>query len=288
MTWRIVVISKVSKLDLKLNHLVIRSEETKRVHLSEIAVLIVENTAVSLTAALLCELSKRKIKVIFCDEKRNPYGEICSYHGSHDSTEKLRLQIAWDRDVAGDIWADIVRDKISKQAALLDEKGRYEQAAHIRSFADQVQHSDSTNREGHAAKVYFNGLFGPGFSRSGNDPLNSCLNYGYTVLLSAFNREITSEGYFTQLGIFHDNMFNPFNLGSDLMEPFRPLVDRCVFEMEPKEIGTKEKRILTDVLNSEVNIDGKNNYLLNAIRVYCRSFFEAVNGKDPSLVRFCR
>jgi CRISPR-associated endonuclease Cas1 subtype II len=286
MTWRIVVISSTCKLDLKVNHLVIRGEELKRIHLSEIALLMIENTAVSLTAALLCELSKRKIKVVFCDEKRNPYGELFPYYGSHDSVDKLRSQIGWDNDIKGIVWSEIVKDKISKQAGLLNERGRYERADLLESYIPDVRLFDETNREGHAAKVYFNALFGNDFSRKDECPINARLNYGYTVLLSAFNREISAAGYFTQIGLFHDNVYNPFNLGSDLMEPFRPIVDRCVLDMGQDDMGPEDKRKLIDILNGEVTIDDKNNYLINAIHIYCKGVFDAMNERDATKLRF--
>jgi len=286
MTWRIVSICKTCKLDLKLNYMVIRDEELRRIHLSEIAVLIIENTAVSITAALLCELSNRKVKIIFCDEKRNPYGEIVSHHGSHDSTDKLRNQISWDKDIRGIVWKEIVMKKIYMQYRLLEKFGHSEQASLLKSYIENVEPNDSTNREGHAAKVYFNALFGMNFSRRVDSPINSCLNYGYAILLSAFNREISISGYFTQLGIFHDNMFNPFNLGSDLMEPFRPIIDECVIDMSPVDIGPEEKMRLVDLLNKKVIINNKENYLINAIRIYCNSIFDAINNLDINLLRF--
>ena len=287
MTWRIVVISSTCKLDLKLNYLVIRGEDIKRVHLSEVAVLIIENTAISLTAALLSELVKRKIKVIFCDDRRNPQCELLPYYGSMDSTDKVRKQISWEKEITEAVWTEIVKNKIWKQSVVLEKFELSEQAAMLRSYIGQTKINDVSNREGHAAKVYFNALFGMEFTRwQSDDPINSCLNYGYTVLLSAFNREISIAGYITQLGIFHDNMFNPFNLGSDLMEPFRPLVDICVKEMDPKSLGTEEKRNLIDVLNKEVIVDGKNQYVINAIRIYCNSIFDAIEERDVRKLRF--
>ena len=287
MTWRIVVISSTCKLDLKLNHLVIRGEEIRRIHLSEIAVLMIENTAISLTAALLSELVKRKIKVIFCDDRRNPQCELLPYYGSVDSTDKVRKQISWDKDIKEIVWTEIVKDKIHKQSLVLEKFGQYERATLLRSYIDQIKPNDVSNREGHAAKVYFNALFGMDFTRGHDgDPINSCLNYGYTLLLSAFNREISIAGYMTQFGIFHDNIFNPFNLGSDFMEPFRPLVDICVKEMDPMFLGTEEKRKLTDVLNREVLVDGRNNYVINAIRIYCNSVFDAIEEKNVGKLRF--
>ncbi|HCA22151.1 MAG TPA: CRISPR-associated protein, partial [Lachnospiraceae bacterium] len=85
MSWRSVVISQNAKLDYQIGYLVVRGAETVKIHIDEIGILIIESTAVSLTAYLLSELTKKKIKVIFCDEKRNPSSELVSYYGSHDT-----------------------------------------------------------------------------------------------------------------------------------------------------------------------------------------------------------
>lgn len=95
MSWRIVVISKRAKLDLQLGKMVVRSDEVTKIVLSEISTIMIESTAVSMTASLIAELAKRKIKVIFCDEKRNPSCELVNYYGSHDTSNKVRKQIIW-------------------------------------------------------------------------------------------------------------------------------------------------------------------------------------------------
>lgn len=99
MSWRTVVISNTAKLDYQMGYMVVRKNELTKIHLSEIEMLIIESTSVSLTAALLSELTKKKIKVIFCDEKRNPSSELIGYYGSHDTSSKVRKQIAWTEDV---------------------------------------------------------------------------------------------------------------------------------------------------------------------------------------------
>ena len=152
----------------------------------------------------------------------------------------------------------------------------------------EMQPGDVTNREGHAAKVYFNALLGKDFSRTQDIPFNAALNYGYSILLSVINREIVANGYLTQLGFFHDNMFNSFNLGSDLMEPFRYFVDRKVYDMQPEKFEHEEKMEVLNILNQEVQMDGKKQFLSNAMKLYCRSIFDAVNERDISLVRFCQ
>ena len=110
----------------------------------------------------------------------------------------------------------------------------------------------------------------------------------YSIILTAFTREIVANGYITQLGLFHDNMFNQFNLASDLMEPFRVLIDQKVLRMKLMDFEQEEKMQLVNVLNQEVLIDGKKQYVNNAIKIYCKSVFDALNDDDSSLMRFYR
>ena len=285
MSWRTIVITKRAKLDLQLGFMVVRGEHTTKVALNEIAVVLIESTAVSLTTSLLAELTKRKVKVIFCDEKRNPSSELVSYYGSHDTSNKIRKQIAWRQNTKEAVWTEIVSEKIRKQKELLELLGK-EEAELLSSYLQQIAWNDETNREGHAAKVYFNALFGLDFTRTEDNLINAALNYGYSIILSSFTREIVANGYITQLGLFHDNMFNQFNLASDLMEPFRPLVDKCVLGMKLEQFEHEEKMCLVDIQNQEVQIDGKIQYVSNAIKIYCKSVFDALNEDDSALVRF--
>lgn len=287
MSWRTVVISSSAKLDYQLGYLVVRRDTTTKIYLSEISTLIVESTAVSLTSCLLSELVKQKIKVIFCDEKRNPSSELLPYYGSHDTSIKVRSQIQWSEEDKKGIWTAIVREKIGQQAEFLEELER-DEAGLLQEYISQIEFGDVTNREGHAAKVYFNALFGKAFSRSEDNPYNAALNYGYSIFLSAFNREIVSNGYITQIGLFHDNMFNQFNLGSDLMEPWRILVDRKVYEMKPELFEHEQKMQILDILNNEVIIGGKREIINNAMKIYCKSIFDAIGEKDIALIKFYR
>ena len=278
MSWRTVVISHRCKLDLKLGYMVIRGEtETKRVFLDEVSMVIIEDPAVSLTGCLLASLTERKIKVILCDTKRNPISEIVPFYGSHDCSRKLRAQIGWDEHLKGMIWREIVADKIRKQADFLYDLGHRDEGDLISSYLPQILPGDTTNREGHAAKVYFNALFGMQFTRSEECVTNSALNYGYGILLSTFNREIVANGYLTQLGLFHDNMFNHFNLSCDLMEPYRIIVERHTMYSRFTEFGTAEKHEVLGFLNCDVQIDNTVQTLVNSIKIYVRSVFDALN-----------
>ena len=288
MSWRTVVITKPSKLDLSMGYLVVRSvAETVKIHLNEISILMVENTATSLTAALLSALAQQKIKVIFCDSKRNPQSELVPYHGSHDCSLKWKKQIQWESFYKEAVWTEIVAEKIRNQRNLL-ARYNFPQASLLDTYLSQLAWNDETNREGHAAKVYFNALFGVTFSRTQEHPINAALNYGYSLILSCFNREVVACGYHTELGLFHDNMFNPYNLSCDLMEPFRPLIDAAVFEMKPECFEKEEKRKLLEILYHEVFIEERRQTCLNAIKVYCQSIFRALEEKDVAQIRFMK
>lgn len=286
MSWRVIVVSSRAKLDYKMDYLVVRNEtETKRIHLSEISVLMIESTAVSLTAYLLCELTKRKINIVFCDEKRLPLSSVVPFYGSHDTSLKFRTQICWDKEIKRFVWAETVRAKIRGQYFVLEKLCKDERKL-LGNYLTQIEPGDDTNREGHAAKVYFNALFGNDFSRSLDNNINAALNYGYSIFLSVVAREITACGYCTQLGIFHDNMFNQYNLASDLMEPFRIFTDMTVINTDLSVFEHDQKMEFVKLLNKEVKIDGRNNLMTKAVSIYVKSVFEAIEEKNISLIKF--
>jgi len=286
MSWRTVVIANRCKLDLQLGFMVVRGEETKRVFIDEIAILIIENPAVSLTCCLLQALNEKKVRIIFCDDKRSPIGEFTPYYSSYDTSRKIKMQQDWNEDIKGVIWAEIISEKIRNQAAFLTELDKKRESELLLTYINQVEEYDATNREGHAAKVYFNAIFGMNFTRSSDSPINAALNYGYSLILSTVNREICLSGYLTQIGLFHSNTFNPYNLSCDLMEPFRILVDRAVYEMQPTKFDVDEKRALLAVLNSTIVISESKQTVINGIKIYCRSVFDALNEGDLSKIQF--
>lgn len=265
-----------------MGYLVVRSDDIQRLFIDEIALLIIENTSVSLTATLLNELNKKKVKIIFCNEQHNPSCELVSYYGSHNSSKCIRNQIKWSDKIKASIWQRIIRDKITKQAFVLETRELYEEFKLLNSYIQQVEIGDVTNREGHAAKVYFNALFGKKFSREDDCILNSSLDYGYALLLASFNREVHAMGRLTQIGIWHDNTFNFFNLSSDLMEAFRPLVDLFVLQQNfnfnsPDNLTTEHKHILLQILECSLMINGSIHKLPNAIKVYTQKVLQSLD-----------
>ena len=274
MGFRTVIVNSRSKLEFRLNYLVIRGETEKRVFINEINTLIVQSTAVSLTAALLCELARSNVKVIFCDEKCSPHSELIPYYAAHNTSKRYKEQAAWSKSAKDIVWQKIVRRKILGQSELLRHCGFIAEAEMLNGYMDDVTLGDVTNREGHAAKVYFNCILPDGVCRRDGGFINACLNYGYAVILSAFNREIAASGYLTQFGIWHDNEFNPFNLSSDLMEPLRVIVDETALSLETGDADFKKKMV--NVLNYSAVSDGKSTTLDVAIRNYVRSAIDAL------------
>ncbi|WP_281665538.1 type II CRISPR-associated endonuclease Cas1 [Gemella morbillorum] len=288
MTWRTVVIRERAKLDYSLNFMTVRQEAgVRKISLGEIYMVIVENTAVSLTAVLLNELIKNKIKVVFCDEKRNPSSELIQYYGSHDTSLKYKNQLEWSRESKERIWTRIVYEKIFNQMQFLKKLNKEEYRL-LEQYLSELEWNDSSNREGFAAKVYFNAIYGMDFTRNKECFINVALDYGYSIILSAFNREIVASGYFTQLGLCHRNPFNKFNLSSDFMEPFRILIDEEVYNLEGTEFTKEHKNKLINILNKTVIIDDKNQTIANAIRIYCRSLFSALAENDLEYIKMYR
>ena len=287
MSWRTVVISKRCKLDYSMNYMVVRGDDTKRVLLDEIALLMIENNAVSFTGCLLSELINKKIKVIFCDEKRNPQSELVPYYGAHNDSLKIRQQIEWSKDSKLNIWSKIVSEKIRNQSIVLERNDKKKEAEMLKSYLTNLLPGDVSNREGHAAKVYFNAIFGKDFLRSDEDNvINSALDYGYALILSAFNREVSANGYMTQFGLAHENQFNHFNLSCDLMEPFRIIIDMEVMKNNYTEFSTDDKHELISILNSQYVIRDSLQTLLNAIKIYTKSVFDALLENKPELIKF--
>lgn len=198
MSYRTIVITQRCKLDFCMNYVEVQTAVSKkRIFIDEIKTLIIENTGVAITAYLLSELMNRKVNLIFCDKAHNPQSSLLPLHARFDSIRKIKQQMIWSQEIKDEVWDCIVKAKIRQQALFLDELEKKEQSKMLMSYLDDVVSADAHNREGHAAKVYFNALFGNSFTRDLDSPINAGLNYGYSLLLSLFNREIVSAGYLT-------------------------------------------------------------------------------------------
>ena len=286
MGWRTVIVNTHSKLSYKNNHLIFKdASRTELIHLSEVDILLLETTDIVLSTMLIKRLVDENILVIFCDDKRLPTAYLMPYYGRHDSSLQLSRQIAWNEDVKAEIWTTIIAQKILNQAFYLGSCGFLEKSQSVIDLYHGLDLFDPSNREGHAARIYFNTLFGNDFNREQDSDVNAALDYGYTLILSMFAREIVLSGCMTQFGLKHANQFNQFNLASDIMEPFRPIIDRIVYENRNSSF-VKIKRELFTIFSDTFHYNDKDMYLSNIISDYTKKVIQALNQPEKGVPEF--
>lgn len=286
MGWRVVIVDSPCKISVSGNYLILRSDEIKKIHIPEVYYLMIACPSINITGVALCELTRQKIKVVFCDEKRNPYGELTSYYGCYNCSKKIKKQIDWDKNVISAINTAIITRKIENQAKLLRKYGFDDRAEVLEEYVSEIELNDASNREGHSAKVYFNTLFGKDFSRNISNDINSALNYGYSIILSDINRAVVSCGRLTQLGINHKNEFNEFNFSCDLIEPWRVIVDEFVYNQGNRTFDKNYKFELVGLLNKRLQYD-RDYSLHDAISVYVKNVIDSLdNGSSEKLLLY--
>lgn len=281
--FRTIVINKRCKLESRLGYLVIRTIEESRVYIQEIENLIIESTAVSLTSALMSDLISAGVNVIFCDSVHLPHSMCLPISFHYNSTRKINIQFEWNAELKKTCWQKIVKEKIKQQAFVLNKVNKKDAEATLLQYRERVLPGDLNNIEAIAAKCYFAALFGDYFSRTkSNNIENSALNYGYSILLACFSREIVACGYLTELGIWHRGQENSYNLACDLMEPFRPLIDLHVYDMPIAE-ENNFRHYMVNVLNRKVLIDNELQSLVYAIRLYTRKVLKYLNSETSCI-----
>lgn len=284
MAFRTVIIENRCKLEYSLNYLVCRKDnEEKKILLDEIKTLVINSLQVSITTSLISMLMEKKIKVIFTDDKHNPSGELIPYQNNFYSYRKIKEQISFDVKHKDYLWKKIIQRKIHNQSVNLKLLNR-DTSAMLDEYEQNVLDGDTSNREGHSAKVYFNSIFGNDFNRSQDNAINKYLNYGYSIILSQINREIKILGYLTEIGIHHIGESNPFNLSCDLMEPLRPLIDYHVIMNLVDDNNFRQTFI--EILKIVVKYNGRDIILDNAIHLYVEDLINYLKTGDEEKIRF--
>lgn len=286
MGWRTVIVNTHSKLSYKNNHLIFKdATRTEMIHLSEVDILLLETTDIVLSTMLIKRLVDENILVIFCDDKRIPTAHLMPYYARHDSSLQLSRQIDWEEAVKAEVWTHIISQKILNQSIYLSACGFIEKSQSVMNLYHSLELFDPSNREGHSARIYFNTLFGKDFNRELDNDINASLDYGYTLLLSMFAREVVLSGCMTQLGLKHANQFNQFNLASDIMEPFRPIIDQIVYENRNHSF-VKIKRELFTIFSDTFQYNNKEMYLTNIVSDYTKKVIKALNNKGKGVPEF--
>ena len=239
-------------LSLKDNQMVINTkqmpEEKRTIPIEDIGFVVLEHQQTSITLPLLNALSDNNVAVIICGNDYMPNAMLMNLDSNKTQGESFRAQIEVSEPLKKGLWKQIVEAKIRNQAALLNKLGK--DGDKLKPYYSNVKSGDSDNREGIAAKIYWNELFGDNFirSREGIEP-NSLLNYGYTLLRAAVARALMSSGLLPAFGLFHRNRYNAFPLADDIMEPYRPYVDEIVYHMYTNGIDQLDKDAKSQLLH---------------------------------------
>ena len=261
----------------------------KRIPIDDIYSLLIDNPRCSVSAALLNRLTSNGAHIILCDEKHLPSSVILPNSIHYRPLNVIRSQINMPDEFKNELWDRIVHSKIMNQAKALRLCGGSAEKAHrLEELAGEVTDGDAGNREGIAAKMYFREMYGSGFIRMYDDAINAALNYGYTIIRSAFCRSLTAYGYLGVIGLHHINESNPFNLADDMMEPLRPVVDMWADEHSDELVDalTKQQRNeLAAIVNEVIVWDGKKMRIRNAIDKYVSSLTTSIEKGDPSLLK---
>lgn len=239
----------------------------------DIQTILIDHHSVSLTIPLLNRLSEEQIAVVFCNERHFPQSMLMDLETNSLQTKYYRKQIEASLPMKKQIWKQVVEAKIRNQSRLLNEL--FQCGDVLQKYYANVKSGDSTNREGVAANCYWKKLLGKDFIRDrfGYEP-NNLLNYGYALLRSAMARALMDSGLMPTLGVFHRNYFNSFPLADDIMEPYRPFVDRKVMELYlagKKEVDKEFKLAMLSLYYDDLKRDVLTKTTASLVNVYCQT-----------------
>ena len=283
--FRTVFITKGQYLTVKDEWMLIDyGDIVKKVPLSDIKNLFIDNVYLNISAYALQKVAKYGINVIVCDETHLPCCNILPLNTHYKPYGVLKKQVALTNGFKNLLWQQIVKAKILNQAKALKISGAgtnvYER---MKQLAQEVLTGDAGNREGIAAKMFFRNFYGCDFIRFEDDIINIALNYGYAIIRSSVARALCAYGYNCALGIHHINETNPFNLADDFMEPLRPLADIWVYQNNEDlvdSLSKNNKMGLVNILNGNIICENKVMKVHNAVDKYIASLTTAIDNAD--------
>ena len=263
-----------------------KASTVKQVPIEDIGVVVLDNKQITITQGALSELLNNNVAVITCDEHRMPAGLILPLAGNTTQSERFRHQIEASQPLKKQLWQQTIQAKIANQSAvLLQQRGL--DCGNMQAWTKQVKSGDSDNLEGRAAAFYWQNLFGhiPDFhrDREGIAP-NNLLNYGYAILRAVVARSLVGSGLLPTLGIHHHNRYNAYCLADDIMEPYRPFVDKLVAEIvdsgiDISKLTTEIKSKLLSIPVLDVIINERRSPLMIAVATTTASLYKCYSGE---------
>lgn len=262
-----------------------KASEAKTVPIEDIGIIILDNKQITITQGLMEELLENNCAIITCDSSHLPTGLLLPLYGHTLQSERFRQQIDASLPLKKQLWQQTIQCKIRNQAKVL-EHATGEEHGNMKAWAGKVKSGDTDNMEARAAAYYWKNLFpdNENFIRDRYEAEpNNLLNYGYAILRAIIARALVASGLLPTLGIHHHNRYNAYCLSDDIMEPYRPYVDRLVLDMTRKyEALTLSKELKTHLLSIpviEVEINGKRSPLMVAASQTASSLAKCFSGE---------
>lgn len=269
--------------------IVLKEEGEKQAPIEDIGVLILDHPQITITQRVLARLLQNNVAVITCDETHHPVGLFLNLDGHTLQSQRFKAQVEATVPLKKQLWQQTVEAKIANQAALL-KKEKAENNL-LLTLKRTVKSGDSSNNEAQAAVYYWKNLF-PKFlqfsrQRKGPPP-NNLLNYGYAILRATVARNLVASGLLPTLGIFHRNQYNAYCLADDIMEPYRPFVDRIVCDIvrmngNSLEMSAKMKEQLLSLPAVDVQIVGLKSPLMVAVQRTTASLAQCFEGSTRKI-----
>ncbi|PQJ78766.1 type II CRISPR-associated endonuclease Cas1 [Polaribacter porphyrae] len=282
---RTIYISNPSYLKLKDLQLVVQEPKTKEIKgtvpIEDIALLMLDHYQITISNQVLVKLQGNNIAVITCDEHHLPFGLMLPFYGHSEYSERIKCQLSASEPLKKQLWKQTIEQKIKNQESLLKLNNKVSEP--LAEYKLNVKSGDTSNREGMAAQYYWKHLF-ENFNRTrfGEEP-NNLLNFGYAILRSIVARALVNSGLLPVLGIFHKNKYNPYCLADDIMEPYRPFVDKMVYnyiqENYSFELNKDTKAYLLTIATQDVLIDGLERPLFVAVSTTTASLYKCFTGE---------
>ena len=253
--------------------------------IEDIGVIVLDHKQITITSGVLEAFLENNCAVLTCDSKSMPVGLLLPLHGNTTQNERFRQQLDASLPLSKQLWQQTIKAKIENQAAVLKECTGDEIKC-MKVWAANVRSGDPDNQEARAAAYYWKNLFRiEGFTRDRDGiPPNNLLNYGYAILRAVVARGLVASGLLPTLGIHHHNRYNAYCLADDIMEPYRPYVDRLVYDMVKQGANyaelTKDLKVrLLTIPTLETTIAGKRSPLMVAVGQTTASLYKCFSGE---------
>jgi CRISPR-associated protein Cas1 len=282
---RTIYIGSPSYLSIKHNQLVVKAPEGEvkgTVPIEDIAILMLDHYQITISNLLITQLQGNNAVIVNCDAQHLPFGMMLPLYGHSEYSERVKWQIQASEPLKKKLWKQNVEQKIKNQQGVLKLFGKHH--LYLDNYHRNVKSGDTSNAEGIAAQYYWKHLFENFARERDGDAPNNFLNYGYAILRAIVARAIVSSGLLPVLGIFHRNKYNPYCLADDIMEPYRPYVDKMVFEYiednpEAEELTKEIKTHLLNIATHDVIIEGRTRPLMVAVTTTTASLVKCYFGE---------